>query len=193
MRRLLPVVAAVVVACAAATGSCAQQRQPPAAQVKPAGCPTGAGTPIKGLPSTSLPCLSGPGRVHVSAVHGRPEVINFWASWCGPCREEMPLLQRMHRRAGDSVLFLGVDVKDDKAKARSFLRRLGVTYPQVYDTLGGFPISLRWSGVPDTLVISASGRVVYRHAGPVTERGLARALTRAGATASASPHASASA
>jgi cytochrome c biogenesis protein CcmG/thiol:disulfide interchange protein DsbE len=145
-----------------------------------AGCPTGSGQQITGFPESELPCLAGPGRVRMSVVHGRPEVINLWASWCGPCREETALLQRAHERLGGNVLFLGVDVKDSRSHAQSFLDAAGVTYPQVFDADGSFARLLRLQGVPNTLVVDATGHVVYRRIGELSEADLREGLARLG-------------
>ena len=177
---------AVVVCCVAAAllvGGCGGAGDAPATAAggPPTACPVGPGSPIAGIRPASLPCLTRDGAaVQVSAVHGRPEVINIWASWCGPCKQEIPLLQRMHVLAGSSVLFLGVDVRDKQAHALSFLHDQGATYPQAFDSTGSFPISLRMYGVPDTLVVDGTGHIVYRVAGPITEAELRSALTKAG-------------
>jgi cytochrome c biogenesis protein CcmG, thiol:disulfide interchange protein DsbE len=144
-------------------------------------CPTRTGTPIAGVPATTLPCLTGTGgAVHVSQVRRRPTVINLWASWCPPCRHELPLLQRAHAATGGRVQFLGVDVRDSRTTATEFLAAQGVSYAQVYDDQGVFPRALGFAGVPDTLVVDARGRVVLRRAGEVTAAQLSAALSSAG-------------
>lgn len=153
----------------------------PPAPTAPVACPTGSGHPIEGLPHLALPCLARPGRtVTVSATHGRPAVINLWASWCGPCRRELPLLEEAHRAVGDRVLFLGVDVRDSRSRALAFLGDHEVSYPQVYDEAGAVARAFRFAGVPDTVVVDASGHVVYRHAGELDPATLEAALARLG-------------
>ena len=145
------------------------------------GCPTGAGRPVQGLSHLALPCLARPAlAVTVSATHGRPELVNVWASWCGPCRRELPLLEEAHRAVGDRVLFLGVDVRDSRSRALAFLAEHGVSYPQVYDEAGAAARALRFAGVPDTVVVDARGHVVYRHAGELDAATLEAALARLG-------------
>jgi cytochrome c biogenesis protein CcmG, thiol:disulfide interchange protein DsbE len=131
-----------------------------------------------------LPCLASPQRqVSVAAVHGRPEVINFWASWCKPCRREARLLEAAHRAAGDRVLFLGVDSRDSRSAAMSFLASSNVTYPQVFDEAGTFAARIGLQGVPDTLVVNASGHIVYRWFGELTLERLRDGLARIGEAA----------
>jgi cytochrome c biogenesis protein CcmG, thiol:disulfide interchange protein DsbE len=155
----------VVSGCAAGHGGSAQ------AATRAEACPRGAGTAaIRGLARLDLPCLTGTGRVRVSAVHARLEVINVWASWCYPCRRETDRLTALHRRAGPGVLFLGVDTKDSPTRARTFLADHRVRYPQVSDQDGRFALALHLFGVPSTVVVDGSGRVLWRHAGQVGPR-----------------------
>ena len=133
-------------------------------------------------PGFTLPRLIGEGTLSLSSYRGKVVLLNFWASWCVPCKEETPLLQRSWRRwQGRGVVFIGVNAKDFRGDARSFTRRYGVTYPNVYDgkgsTLGRYGVT----GFPETYFLDARGRVVRRIAGPVTEpaeidSGIERAL-----------------
>lgn len=180
-RRWCAAAAAVLIVAACASGDppgATQSREPAPAL---ASCPTGRGTPINGVRSTMLPCLTGPQRqVAVAAVHGRPEVINIWASWCHPCRREARLLEAAHRAAGDRVLFLGVDSRDTRTAAVRFLATHDVTYPQVFDEAGTFASRIGLQGVPDTLVVDSSGHVVYRWLGELTPERLRDGLAQIG-------------
>lgn len=136
-------------------------------------------------PDFTLPRLTGSGEFSLGATRGKAVVLNFWASWCIPCKEETPLLQRSWQRwKGRGVVFIGVNAKDFRADARRFLRRYRVTYPNVYDgkgsTLGRYGVT----AFPETYFLDARGRVVYRIAGAVTEpaevdAGIERALAPA--------------
>lgn len=143
-------------------------------------CPHGSGPRISGFPAVTLDCLTGPGSVDLAVVHGQPEVINIWASWCGPCREETARLQRAYEQAGGRVLFLGVDVKDSTSAAVAFLANQHVTYPQASDPDARFPRLLRLPGVPNTLVVDGTGHVIYRRIGELSEAQLRQALARVG-------------
>ena len=136
-------------------------------------------------PDFTLAKLDGDGELALESLRGKAVVLNFWASWCGPCKDETPLLQRSWKRWQDrGVVFVGVDVKDFRGDARSFLRRFGVTYPNVYDGKGSTVGRYGVTGFPETYFIDARGRVVYRIAGPVDEaseldEGIERALAAA--------------
>lgn len=135
-------------------------------------CPQGGAVPIAGFPDVALHCLTGPGMTRVSLTHGRPEVINMWASWCYPCREEIGELEQAHRRLGTRVLFLGIDERDQRAPAVAFLGDHGVSYPQAMDPNGHFARALGFLGVPNTIAIDAAGHVVYRYRGQLTAAAL---------------------
>lgn len=126
------------------------------------------GTPT--APAFSLERLDGKGEVELASLRGKAVVLNFWASWCAPCREETPLLEDGWKRWQDKgVVFVGVNVKDFRSDARGFLRRYGVSYPNVYDGKGSTIGRYGVTGYPETYFVDARGRVVYRIAGPVEE------------------------
>ena len=112
------------------------------------------------LPQFELPLLVGAGSLSSEDLEGRPVVLNFWASWCEPCREETPLLERTYRAYRDEgVQFVGVNIRDSEQDAREFVRELGVTYPVVRDAeqmlarkLGVFPL-------PQTFFIDHTGMI----------------------------------
>ena len=127
------------------------------------------------VPELSLPRLDRPGRASIEDYRGKVVILNFWASWCEPCRDEAPLLERWHKRIqpeGGTVL--GVDALDSAGDARQFVQRYGITYPNLRDVSGE---RLRPFGIvayPETFVIDRRGRIAALVRQPVTEEFLAR-------------------
>ena len=141
------------------------------------------GTPA--APAFALERLDGKGKLALESLRGKTVVLNFWASWCGPCKDETPLLQEGWKRwQGKDVVFVGVDVKDFRGDARDFLDRYGVTYTNVYDGKGWTVGRYGVTGFPETYFVDAAGNVRYRIAGPVEDAaeldaGIERALAPA--------------
>ena len=120
------------------------------------------------LPRLRLPCLTERSAIDVHDLAGRATVVNLWATWCGPCRDEMPVLEAAFAEARGEVQFVGIDTKDDTEGAAAFLEEIGVGYPQLVDVDGLLLSHLRIPGLPVTLVLDASGAVVEKQIGPVT-------------------------
>jgi cytochrome c biogenesis protein CcmG, thiol:disulfide interchange protein DsbE len=121
-----------------------------------------------GLPDVTLPCLGGGPDVQLAGLAGKPTVINLWASWCAPCREELPILQEYAQRAQGRVAVIGVDFQDMRPEAALELaRRSGVTYPQLADVDAELKQAFRVQGMPWTVVVDAEGRVVHTLTGQI--------------------------
>ena len=122
-----------------------------------------------GLPDLTLACLGGGRAVRLSALRGTPTVLNLWASWCGPCRDEIPLFQQLHERAGGKELrVVGIDVEDpNEGMALAFAAETGMTYPQLQDLDRATLDAVRARGLPLTLFVDADGRLTYALNGPV--------------------------
>jgi cytochrome c biogenesis protein CcmG, thiol:disulfide interchange protein DsbE len=119
-------------------------------------------------PELELPRLSGKGAESLADYRGRVVVLNFWASWCEPCREESPLLQRWHERIEDrGATVLGVDAFDEIGRARAFVDEYGLTYPMLRDGEGSTRESFGILGFPETFVIDRQGRIAAVERGPV--------------------------
>jgi cytochrome c biogenesis protein CcmG, thiol:disulfide interchange protein DsbE len=125
-------------------------------------------------PGFDLEPLSGGGRQSLAEYRGKVVVLNAWASWCKPCREESPLLERWHRRIsrGGRGTVLGIDALDVDSDARGFVREYGLTYPMLRDPEGGSLVDYGVVGYPETFVIDSRGRIVAARRGPVDERWL---------------------
>jgi thiol-disulfide isomerase/thioredoxin len=119
------------------------------------------------LPDLRLDCLGGGRPVRLSGLAGTPTVINLWASWCAECRDELPLLAKADREYGDRVRFIGIDIKDAAPEAALRLaERSGVTYAQLVDRAGRTRVPLRYSGLPQTVLVDAQGRMVFTERAP---------------------------
>lgn len=125
-------------------------------------------------PAFTLPSLSGEEKIDLADYRGKAVVLNFWASWCVPCREEAPRLQAAWEKWKDSgVVVLGVDSQDFVGDASGFVKKYGLTYPNVHDgagsTLGHFGVT----GFPETWFVDKDGKLVgERVQGPVSEQQL---------------------
>ena len=112
---------------------------------------------------------SADGRLALSELRGTPVVLNFWASWCEPCRVEAPILERAWRQSGkQGVLFLGLDMQDAREDAREFLRTFSITYPNIHEAGKEIARDYGATGLPETFFISARGSVVAHVIGALT-------------------------
>jgi cytochrome c biogenesis protein CcmG, thiol:disulfide interchange protein DsbE len=124
-------------------------------------------------PAVRLPDLRrASATVDLAGFRGRPVVVNFFAAWCTPCREELPLLRAAHSRLAGRVEFLGIDHLDDRDKAVALLDRFQITYPAGFDPEGEVARHFRLRGLPSTVFIDADGRIVGTVAGQLTQASL---------------------
>jgi cytochrome c biogenesis protein CcmG, thiol:disulfide interchange protein DsbE len=101
----------------------------------------------------------------------QPMIINFWASWCVPCRTEMPMLENAWKKYQDQVLFLGIQYDDTKSAGNTFLDEFNVTYPNVRDDVNGrgvVGIDYALFGLPETFFIRTDGTILHKQSGEVT-------------------------
>jgi cytochrome c biogenesis protein CcmG/thiol:disulfide interchange protein DsbE len=134
----------------------------------------------KPAPNFTLPRLHGSGDLSLASLKGKAVVLNFWASWCAPCRDEVPVLEKAwdrYRRNG--VVVIGVDQQDVTGDARAFAKKYGVTYPLVHDGPGKVVATYGLTGVPETFFVGRSGKLVDHVAGQVNERQLADGIQAA--------------
>jgi len=114
--------------------------------------------------SVVLDCLDGGVGASIDSIKG-PAIINVWGSWCGPCKEEMPILRSFYEKAQGKVLLLGVDVEEASIEdGRKFVENNGITWPNLYDAEGKSRAYFGM-GVPVTWFIAADGSVAYKHIG----------------------------
>jgi cytochrome c biogenesis protein CcmG, thiol:disulfide interchange protein DsbE len=113
-----------------------------------------------------IECFTG-GTLDLGRAPGTPTVLNLWASWCGPCREELPLVQQLADLAGDRVRVLGVISQDGVPQAASFAEDAGVTLPGAFDGRGDVAAALGLRGLPHTVFLAADGSVAFVRTGAV--------------------------
>lgn len=115
-----------------------------------------------------LACLDGKEGAQLGGLRG-PMVVNVWGSWCGPCKEEMPVLRAFHEKAKDKVQLIGVDVEEANFDdGRRFVEGNGVTWPNLYDP-DGRSRQYFGMGVPVTWFIAADGSVAHKHVGIIKD------------------------
>jgi DsbE subfamily thiol:disulfide oxidoreductase len=130
------------------------------------------------MPRIDRRSLTG-GRVTPELFRGKVSLVNFWASWCGPCRREQPGLERLSKELnGKGVAFLGINFQDERAAALAYLDEFEVTYPSVADREGILAYRFGVPYLPATVLVDAKGEMRYRLVGAQTETTLRRYLTQ---------------
>jgi len=120
-----------------------------------------------GLPDVVLPCLGGGRNVRLAGLRGKPMMINIWAQWCGPCREEAPYLAEVATADKSELMIIGIDHADPRPDlAIEFAQLSTWTYPQLADPDVVLRAELQITGPPQTFFIRPDGTIAYRHAGP---------------------------
>lgn len=120
-------------------------------------------------PAESMPRLEGGGDGSLAEYRGRWVLVNFWSSWCVPCRQEAPWLERFQRRhGGPGFTVLGIDSRDLEGDGRAFVKRYGLSYPQLRDGNGEAAHEFGTTGVPENFLVNPRGRVRLLVRGPVT-------------------------
>ena len=128
--------------------------------------------PGDAAPDFEAPLLEGDGTLALADLEGKPVVLNFWASWCVPCKDEAPMLSRAAETYGDSVHFVGVDVKDARSDALAFVEAEGLDYVHVRDEDETMYRDYGLTGQPETFFIDAEGVIVEHVNGPLPQDAL---------------------
>jgi len=142
--------------------------------------------PITGLSGVTMVNRPAPGfvlktfegnAISLADFRGRPVVINFWASWCPPCRDEAPLIERTWRAYKNrDLIFIGVNIQDRREDALNYMREFNITYPNGPDPTGEISIDYGVSGLPVTFFVSRDGKIVRRWVGALEPSVLNRSI-----------------
>jgi cytochrome c biogenesis protein CcmG, thiol:disulfide interchange protein DsbE len=134
---------------------------------------------ITNAPNFTLGRLDRRGDLQLASFRGKAVVLNFWASWCRPCKREAPTLENAWKQHDGRVVVLGVDVNDFSGDARDFMRKHGLTYPVVHDNQNVTSPKYGLTGLPETFFVNPRGRVVGHVAGEVTASNLRNGIEEA--------------
>ena len=132
-------------------------------------CPAQSADAARGgttLPKLRLRCVGG-GSLDLAKAPGVPMVVNLWGSWCGPCRDELPIMQQFADAAGERVRVVGVISKDGVPQAESFAEDAKVTFPSAFDGQGDLMAEEGLNALPVSYLVDAAGAVTYTQVGPV--------------------------
>lgn len=138
----------------------------------------GGGESKREAPQLPNQVLNGP-RVDLASLRGKPALVNFWASWCEPCRQEAPELKRFDRTLGNKANLVGVDWNDTTDNATKFIADAGWQYPILRDPSQAVGSAYGLNGLPTTFVLNAQGQIVETLRGPQTAAKLRQALASA--------------
>jgi cytochrome c biogenesis protein CcmG, thiol:disulfide interchange protein DsbE len=136
---------------------------------------SGSGGDARAAPALPSQVLRGP-KVDLASLRGEPALVNFWASWCTPCKQEAPALDRLAEGLHGRARVVGVDFNDTTSNATDFIRKHHLGYPILRDGSGAVGESFGVAGLPTTFLLDPEGRIVRTLRGPQTATGLRNAL-----------------
>jgi cytochrome c biogenesis protein CcmG, thiol:disulfide interchange protein DsbE len=121
-------------------------------------------------PDSTLNRLGESGTAKLADYKGKVVLVNFWASWCDPCRAEAPLVERTHKAMSEhGGMVLGIDTRDASEDASRFIQKFGLTYPSLRDGSGDFSDAYGITGYPETFVLDRDGKIAAARRGPITQ------------------------
>jgi thiol-disulfide isomerase/thioredoxin len=177
--KLVSAIVVLLVAAAIAGVASGSLNGTPAASSGTGSTASGAGAVVyahpKAAPPLSLPALADSSQnVSLSQYQGKPLIVNFFASWCGPCKQETPLLARFYKQQGGRVTMVGVDGNDPTASALAFVHAKGVTYPVGVDKTLITASAYNVAAFPQTFFLNSRHEIVYQVFGAVTQAELSK-------------------
>lgn len=141
--------------------------------------PSGSGSQGKQAPDFTALDMEG-NKVSLSDYIGKPIVVNFWATWCGPCKMELPAFENAYNEYGEEVTFLMVNMtdgeRDTEGSVKAFIEDNGYTFPVFFDTKFSAASAYNVTGIPMTLYINADGTLADSHVGMIQEKALVKAI-----------------
>lgn len=145
----------------------------------PAGGRTGAPGNRNAAPDFTV-TDGGGNRVSTADLSGKPVILNFWATWCPPCRSELPAFDKLYRQYGNEVSFMMIDLTDGYRETvegvRKFISENGYTFPVYYDTEGSAAEAYNVSSIPFTVAVGRNGNIVGTHLGAMSEAALEKLI-----------------
>lgn len=145
----------------------------------PAGGRTGAPGNRNAAPDFTV-TDGGGNRVSTADLSGKPVILNFWATWCPPCRSELPAFDKLYRQYGNEVSFMMIDLTDGYREivegVRKFISENGYTFPVYYDTEGSAAEAYNVSSIPFTVAVGRNGNIVGTHLGAMSEAALEKLI-----------------
>ncbi len=130
----------------------------------------------KPAPQFELAPWDGGKKISLASLKGKPVVINFWATWCGPCKMEHPVIEWGARQFGRDAVFLGVAHEDTEENVRKYLAQAGSGFPQLNDPQSAMAVDYGLAGVPETYFIDKNGIIRGKHIGPIDTESLAERI-----------------
>ncbi|MBU2608008.1 MAG: TlpA family protein disulfide reductase [Chloroflexi bacterium] len=172
MKRILQMILPLMVGAGLLLAGCSNEASPPPASQPPASTPDETSAPEIGnlAPDFQLQTLDGQ-TFSLSGVRGKPVLLNFWATWCGPCRFEMPFLQEIYDEySNKGLVVIAVDIGESKSDVENFMQREGLTLPALLDSQTEVAKLYRVAAIPTTFFIDKDGIIRGRQIGAFTDK-----------------------
>ena len=143
------------------------------------GCSSNSTGDVKRWPKTSVIDVATSSRITTEDfIEDKVTLINLWALWCAPCREELPRLQNVSENYGEDISVIGINIGDDLKKTTSYIQEAGLLFPMYWDESGDLLTALKIPSVPATLAVDPDGKITWFHLGALSEQELKQQVER---------------